>query len=78
MRFLNHPIKDYLVHWDAHMTTFWAPLIVGLIFLGLAIHAITQKKPVLCLLYIVLTCCCVGYLGFGDEIVSKLTTLYKQ
>ncbi len=78
MRFLHHPIKEYFVNWDAHMTTFWVPVIIGLIFFGLAIRAIIDKNPMLCLLYIVLTCCCVGYLGFSDEIISKLTTLYKQ
>ena len=66
------------MHWDAHMATFWAPVIVGVIFLGLAIHAIVQKKPVLCVIYIILTCACVGYLGYGDAIVDKLTNLYKQ
>ncbi len=78
MRFLQHPFKEYIVNWDAHMVTFWVPVVVGLIFLGLAIRALIDRNPMLCILYFVLTCCCVGYLGFSDVIIQKLTIMYKQ
>lgn len=77
MKFLEHPIKEYIVNWNDHLTTFWTPIIVGVIFLGLAIHSITQKNIRMAILYIVLMLCCIGYLAFGDELIGKLTSLYS-
>ena len=78
MRFLEHPIREYIVNWNDHLATFWVPIVVGLIFLGLAIRAIVDKNPMLCVIYLVLTCCCVGYLGFSDEIISKILNFVKS
>ena len=78
MRFLHYPIREYFVNWSEHLTTFWVPIIVGIIFLGLAIRAIAEKNPMLCLIYLFLTCCCVGYLGFSEEIISKILNVVKS
>jgi len=70
------PWKDYIYNWDAHLSTFWVPAIVGLIFLGLAIQSIIKRQPLLVILYLVLTAACASYMGFSEEIrqfVSKFT-----
>ena len=53
-------MKDYFVNWDAHLTTFWVPIILGLIFLSLAIQSLVKDRNVrVCILYVFLLLCCV-------------------
>lgn len=74
----SHSIKEYITHWDAHLSTFWVPLALAVIFLILAIQAIAKDQNIrMCILYIILLLCCGGYLYFGDEVVSKLAGMWK-
>ena len=70
-------MRDYFVNWDAHLTTFWVPIILGLIFLSLAIQSLVKDRNVrVCILYVFLLLCCVGYIGWGDSIISRLASLW--
>lgn len=75
---MNHSFKEYVTNWDAHLSTFWVPLAVAVIFLILAIQAIAKDRNIrMCILYVILMLCCAGYLYFGDEVISKLVSLWK-
>ncbi len=71
-------IKEYVVNWNDHMTTFWTPLIIGLIFLGLAIHSIVRKNVPLVILYIVLVGICVCYMGYSDWVIQHVEMIIKK
>ena len=77
MKLLETPIAEYITHWEAHLSTFWVPLIVGLIFLGLPIKELSQRNIRLFILHLFLMLCCAGYIVCGAEILSKLTALVQ-
>lgn len=58
---------DYLKHWDSHLTDFWVPAIVAVIFLICFFQSLVKKKIFLMILYLVLVAACVGYIGTGSQ-----------
>ena len=71
-------LKEYVVNWNDHMTTFWTPLIIGLIFFGLAIRAIVHKNVPLVIIYIFLVGVCACYMGYSDWILGHVDKLIKK
>lgn len=70
-------IKDYFVNFNDHLTTFWTPVILALIFLSLAVHSLVKEKNIrMFFLYTFLLLCCIGYIAWGDQIISKLAGLW--
>ncbi len=58
---------DYINRWDLHITDFWVPAIVGIIFLICCVQALSKKKIFLVILYFVLFAACFGVIGMGSE-----------
>lgn len=73
----SETIKDLFVNFNDHLTSFWTPAILAVIFLSLAIHAIAKDRNIrMCILYVFLLLCCVGYIAWGDQIISKIAGLW--
>lgn len=71
------PLKEYVVHWESHLSSFWVPLILAIIFLSLAVHALVKDRNIrMCILYVFLMLCCVGYIAWGDSVISKIAGLW--
>ena len=65
-------MESYLENWQDHLANFWVPIIVGLIFIGLAVKAIKDRNIFQIVLYAVLAVCCFCYTAFGDSLLSRL------
>lgn len=66
-------MDEFLNNWQEHLTSFWVPIVVGLVFLSLAVKAITKDHSIqMFILYVVLTLCCFGYTAFGSSILDRL------
>lgn len=76
MKFSDVPFKELVVNWGDHLSTFWVPVIIGIIFLGAAIKEITQGHVRLFIFYIILALCCVGYLACSDSIMIYINRLF--
>lgn len=75
---LKHPMKEYITNWSDHLSSFWVPVLVAIILLALAIEAIRKDRNIrMCVLYVVLMLCCVGYIACGDEVLNTLVNLWK-
>ena len=59
--------QDYINRWDLHLTTYWVPAIVGVIFLVCAVQALSKRKTFLTILYVVLVLACLGVILTGSE-----------
>lgn len=66
-RWSNFWQPDYLHRWDLHMTTFWVPAILGIIFFGLFFQALTKKKILLTIVYLLIFAACIFYIGTGEK-----------
>ncbi|MBQ1266693.1 MAG: hypothetical protein IIY06_07985 [Proteobacteria bacterium] len=58
---------EYINRWDLHMTTFWVPAILGIIFFVLFFQAFTKKKIFLTIVYLILLAACIFYIGTGEQ-----------
>ncbi len=65
--FSNFWQPDYINRWDLHITTFWVPAILGIIFFVLFFQALTKKKILLTIVYLILFAACVFYIGTGEQ-----------
>ena len=67
---------DYLQNWDQHVTTFWVPAAVGLVFVIMLIHSIAKKKIFLAVLYLILAGACITFIATGhSEVLNAVEGL---
>lgn len=77
MSFKDFHFKEYVTNWNDHLTSFWVPLILALIFLSLAITAFAKDKNIrMGILYLIFMAACLGYLAYGDALISKIAGLW--
>jgi len=65
-------MEKYIDNWQDNLPNFWVPIIIGIIFIGLAIKAIKDRNIMYLIIYVVLALCCFCYTAFGDSILSRL------
>lgn len=70
MNLPDFPIRESFAHWHAHLTDFWVPLFIAVIFAGLAAKAIAHKNFPLFLFNLILVAACLGYMGYSDQIMT--------
>lgn len=77
MKLFETPLEEYFTRATDHLSDFWVPIVVAVIFLILAINEIKNRQIRLVILYLFLFLCSLGYLACGDEILGALTDLIR-